>query len=182
MQPRFALPAVIALLAALPSTAQTQPPASIVVEATNSIRGIGGYERKCLLVRLTSDGKVQWETTQWQKPNELHSTKIAAELVSAMTQRLDEIDPEAIQPKMGPYNVYVDTSVELLVSITTSKWKRQFSVSNPWPGRRPIKPLPKELKTVICEVSRLQAQVAEEPVEPLCAEVPAAAGPQKSQR
>jgi hypothetical protein len=121
---------------------------------------------------------VQWETTQWQKPNELHSTKIDAQLVSAITQRLDAIDPEAIQERMGPYNRCVDTSAELFIRINTPKWKRQFSVINPW-THWPLKPVPKEVKAVICEISRLQAQVAQEPVEPMCAE---GADAQKSQR
>jgi hypothetical protein len=161
--------AAIVLLAFFAPTAQTQPPASIVVEATSSIRGIGGYEQKRLLVRLKGDGNVEWETVQWKKSNELHSTKIASELVSDITRRLDEIDPEALQAKMGPYNRYVDTSVELFIRINTPKLKRQFSVINPWP-HWPLKPLPKELEAVICEVDRLHAQVAEEPVEPMCTE------------
>jgi len=175
MQLRFTLCAVI--LASLSSSAQTQTPASIVVEATNSIQGSGGHEQKQLFVRLTSDGLVQWETIQWQKPNELHSTRITPELVSAITQRLDAINPEVIQAKMGPYNRYVDTSVELFIGINTPKWKRQFSVSNPW-THWPLKTVPKDLKAVICEISRLHAQVTEEPVEPMCAEADA----QKSQR
>lgn len=179
MRFRFTLCAVIAFLALLPARSQT--PAAIVVEATDSIGGIGGYEQKRLLVRLTSDGSVEWETVQWQKPNELHSAKIAPELAAAITRRLDEVDPEAIQPKMGPYNRYVDTSAELFIRINTPKWKRQFSVINPWP-HWPLKPLPKELKIVICEVSRLRAQVAREPVEPMCAEGSATADPQESRR
>lgn len=180
MQSRFALCAVVIFLASHPSIAQTKTPAPIVVEATSSIRGSGGYEHKHLLVRLTSDGNLQWETEQAQKPNELHSTKIAPTVVSAITQRLDEVDPGATQGKMGPYNVYVDTSVELLIAVTTPKGTRHFSVSNPWPGR-PIKALPNELKAVICEIDRLHGQVAKEPVQPMCAEEPAAADPQKSQ-
>lgn len=132
-------------------------------------------------MRLTSDGKVEWETAEWQKPNELHSGRVAPELVSAVTQRLDAVDAEAIQAKMGPYNRYVDTSAELLIRINSSKWNRQFSVLNPW-LHWPVKPLPKELKAVICEVVWLRAQVAKEPVEPMCKEGPAAADAGKSRR
>jgi hypothetical protein len=45
-----------------------------------------------------------------------------------------------------------------------------------------LKPLPKELKAVICEVDRLHAQVAAVSVEPLCMEKLADADPQKSRR
>ena len=171
MQLSLALRAAMACLALLPPTAPAQTPASIIVEATSSIRGIGGYEVKRLLLRLTSDGSVRWETAEWQEPNELHSTKIASELVAAIMQRLDEVDPKAIRAKMGPYTVYKDSGVELLIRIRTARWSRQFSVSNPWPGN-PIEPLPKELKAVICEISRLQAQVAGEPLKPMCTDEP----------
>jgi hypothetical protein len=172
MHLRLTFWAIIAFLAPLRSTAQTQTPAPVIVEATSSMHGIGGYEQKQLLVRLTDDGKVQWETTQWQKPNELHSTRIDPELVSAIRLRLDEIDPAAIQAKMGPYNRYVDTSVELFIRVDTLKWKREFTVLNPWP-HWPLKPRPKELKAVICDIDRLHAQVAEESVEPMCAKASA---------
>lgn len=180
MQFRFVLCAVIAFLVPLSSSVQAQTPPSVVIDATNSIQGDGG-EQKELFVRLTSDGKVEWETTERQKPNELHSGRVAPELVSAITQRLDAVDPEAIQARMGPYNRYVDTSAELFIRIDTSKWKRQFSVVNPWP-HWPVKPLPKELKTVICEVVRLREQVAKEAVRPMCEDGAATPDAEKSQR
>jgi hypothetical protein len=133
------------------------------------------------LLRLSNDGKVEWETAQWQKPNELHSTRISPERVSAITQRLAGIDPKAIQAEMGPYNRYLDTGVELFIRVDTPKWKREFTVLNPWSDWR-LKPLPTELKAVICEISRLQVEVAAEPVQPMCSEEPAAAGPEKSQQ
>jgi len=173
MELSLALRAAIACLALLPRMAATQTPAPIVVEATSLIHGIDGYEQKRLFVRLTSDGSVQWETAEWQKPNKLHSTKLASELVSAVIQRLDEVDPKAIRAKMGPYNVYKDTSAELVISISTLKWSRRFSVINPWSARS-VKPLPGELKVVICEVDRLHARVAEEPVDAMCGDEGAA--------
>jgi hypothetical protein len=180
MQPWFALCTVIVFLFPLSSSVQAQTPPSVVIEASNSIQS-DGREQKELFVRLSSDGKVEWETTEWQKPNELHSSRIAPELVSAITNRLVAVDPEAIQAKMGPYNRYVDTSSELFIRINTLKWNRQFSVLNPWP-HWPVKPLPKELKAVICEVVRLRAKVTREPVEPLCEEGPATGDAKKSQR
>jgi hypothetical protein len=158
--------AAIAFLT-LPPTAQSQAAESPILEATNSIHGVSGHEEKRLFVRLSADGKVQWETAEWHKPNELRSTKISPELVSAIAQRLSAVDPKAFESKMGPYNRYVDTGVELFIRINTPKWKRDFSVLNPW-THSPLKPLPKELKVVICEISRLHAQVAEEPVESIC--------------
>jgi hypothetical protein len=181
IRPRLALSAVVASLAPI-STAQTQISPYVVVEATESVSHTLGYCENHLSVRLTSDGRVEWEEAGQMekcgkpvqnKPDALHSTTIAAEQVSAITQRLNGVDPETLQAKMGPYNRYVDTSVELLIRISTPKWSRGFSVSNPWPYY-PLKPLPKELRTVICEISRLRAQVADEPAEPMCVEKPPA--------
>jgi hypothetical protein len=33
----------------------------VVLEATNTIHGIGGYQNQQMLVRLTNDGNVEWD-------------------------------------------------------------------------------------------------------------------------
>jgi len=134
------------------------------------MHGIGHYKETYLFVRLSSDGKVEWETTEWKKPNELHSVKISAERVAAITQSLESVDPKIIEAKMGPFEIYTDTSVELQISVTTANWNRQFLVINPWPGKMTRKPLPKDLKIIICEISRLRSQVAHEEAEAMCAQ------------
>jgi hypothetical protein len=142
--------------------------------------GGGGQSivEKNLFVRLSQDGRVEWaENGQ----NNLESARISPEQVSAVVSHLDAVDSKAISGRMGPYNVYKDTGVDLHIRILTSKWNRRFSVENPWPGI-PIKPLPKELTAVICEIDRLRAKVAEEPVESMCAQEPAATDAPTSQR
>jgi len=174
MQHRFVLGALITCLVRLSVAAQTGTQPSVVLEATNSIHGVGGHVSNRLLVRLTTDGKVEWESVEWQGPNQLHSSRIPPEMVSALTERLNEVDLGGLQPKMGPYNGYVDTSVELFVHVATAKWNRQFSVINPWSGRRAIQTVPRELKAVICEVDRLHVRVTGEQEEPMCVEKPPA--------
>ncbi len=131
------------------------------------MRGMGGAQKE-LFVRLKKDGTVEWETME-ERGAKLHASKVDAQEVLAIEQRLDEIDQHAILPRMGAYNVYIDTSVELRIRIVTSKWNRRFSVSNPWPGLPP-KPLPQEVKVVLCEMSELRSQVANEAAVPLCTE------------
>src|ERR1022692_420843 len=44
----------------------------------------------------------------------------------------------------------------------------RFSVINPWPGQRKIKPLSKKVKSIICEASKLRSKLAEEPLDEMC--------------
>lgn len=140
-----------------------QSPPAPLIEVNHTYSVIGG-QHSSLFVRLAQDGKVEWETWEFGKPNEMHSKIVSPEVVAGILHRLGEIDVSGIQRKMGPYNVYVDTGHELLIRIRVATWSREFSVSNPWPGHQ-IKPLPKDLKNILCEVSRLRSQVSGEPTQ-----------------
>jgi len=154
------------------SDTQSRVPAPIVVlEATETVHGIGGYQDGQMLVRLTNDGKVEWD--KWVgKAWERQISSVTAERVSGIKRRLDAIDKSGVRAEMGPYYSYVDTSVELRIRITTSQGELSFSVMNPWSCDLPTclsrKPLPTDVKTVVCEISALQAQVADTSVDQMC--------------
>ncbi len=124
-----------------------------------------------MLVRLTDDGKVRWDKRVGEKW-EQQVTSLTARRMSEIKQSLDAIDQSGLRAKMGPYYRYVDTSAELRIRMTTSHGGLTFSVLNPWRGDLTSvliwRPIPKNVKIVVCEVSRLRAQVAREPVDPQC--------------
>jgi len=68
---------------------------------------------------------------------------------------------------MGPYNIYIDTSVDVRIHATTTAGNRQFSVLNPWPGN-PIKPPPLEVKRILCQRDTLRAQAVGQPMHKMC--------------
>jgi hypothetical protein len=125
---------------------------TVVVEATDTIHGIGGYQNTRLLVRLWDDGKLEWDNwvgNAWK--SQIGSVTI--ERVSAIKRSLDAIDGSRMRGKMGPYHIYTDTSVELRVRLTTSQGVLAFTLINPWSCELPScstrMPLSKDLKTVV---------------------------------
>ena len=141
----------------------------VVLQATNVIHyAAGSADEKQLLVGLTSDGKVQWDTSAGYLRYERETTAITPDQVAAVQYALDATDKSGLRGEMGPYDNYVDTWVELRVRIESPNGERQFSVLDPWPGARLIKPLPKEVKSIICEASKLRAKVAKETLENMC--------------
>jgi hypothetical protein len=145
---------------------------TVVLEATNTIHGIGGYQNTRLLVRLTDDGKLEWDKwvgNAWES----QVGSLTTERVSAIKRSLDAIDGSRMHDKMGPYHIYTDTSVELRVRLTTSQGLLAFTVMNPWSCETRScltgKPLPKDVKTVVCGINRVRAQVvSDEPIDPMC--------------
>jgi hypothetical protein len=175
MQVRFLLPTVITILA--PSlTSQSQTASPVLIEATSVLSHNLGYCEKHLVLRLYSDGKVEWEDAGTMrdckqsvkdKGSGLHSTRISVEQVAAMRHSIDNLDLESVSGKLGPYNRYVDTSIEFFVNVSTQSGTRKFSVANPW-TRYPVKPLPEDLKVLICEISMVRSRVADEAINPPC--------------
>ena len=163
----YALPIVICVhsFCAIASDAQSRVPRPIVVlEAIDTVRGIGGYKNDELLVRLTGDGKVQWDKwvgRAWKR----QTSSLSAERMSETERSLDAIDHSGLRASMGPYYVYTDTETELRIRMATSRGELTFSVLNPWSGLSTRKPMPKNVKTIVCEISRLRAQVAKEPID-----------------
>jgi hypothetical protein len=143
-------------------------PPVVVLEATSVTRNQGS-EIQYLLVRLTDDGKVEWDKyvgNAWER----QTSSVSAERVSEIQQTLDSIDKSLLHGAMGPYHVYEDTSVELRIQMTASQGDVKFSVTNPWsePGTPSRKRMPKDVRIVVCEVDGLYAQVAGVSVDPVC--------------
>jgi hypothetical protein len=174
----FALGAFFLLGLLKSADAQTNSSQQILVlECTKTIFSGNGHKDVQLLVRLTQNGKVQWEEPVWQKQLGLSYKRrvawISPEQVGAIKERIDRIDRNSFHTKIGPYNSYTDTSVELRLRVHTSAASLAFTVINPWPHDPPyssskIKPLPTDVRAVICEASRLRAQLAGEPVPLMC--------------
>jgi hypothetical protein len=140
----------------------------VVLEATNMTRSQGD-EMHYLLVRLTDDGKVEWDKyvgNAWER----QISSVSGERVSKIQRTLDSIDRSQLHGTMGPYHVYVDTSVELRIQMAARQGEVTFSVTNPWsePGMPSRKRMPKEVRVVVCEVDGLYAQVASVSVDPMC--------------
>ena len=140
----------------------------VVLEATSMTRNQGA-EMQYLLVRLTDDGKVEWDKylgNAWER----QTSSVTAERVSEIQRRLESIDWSLLHDAMGPYHIYVDTSWELQIHVATKQGDVSFSVKNPWPPSviPSRKPMPKDVKAVVCEISRLHAQVANTPVDEMC--------------
>jgi hypothetical protein len=158
------------LFSAIASNVQSQDSTpTVVIEATSIMHGIGGYEKEHLLSRLTDDGKVEWDKyvgSKWER----QTSSVTSERVSEIQRTLDSVDESLFHGTMGPYYIYVDTSTELKIRMTAKQRDVSFSVQNPWPpGIIPShKPMPKDVKAVVCEIDRLQAQVANLPISEMC--------------
>ena len=160
----------INVFSAMTSNVQSQASTPIVVlEATSIDHQFDGYVTQRLFVRLTDDGKVEWDEyvgNAWKR----QTSSVTAERVSESQRALDSIYRSPIHGTMGPYYMYVDTSTELKIHMTARREDVSFSVKNPWlpsiiPSR---KPMPKDVKAVVCEIARLRAQVANTPVNEMC--------------
>ncbi len=149
------------------SLAQSKVPIPrVVLEATNEIHYAGtSYDE--LFVRLTNDGKVEWDDRVGYQKDVRQTTTIAPEQVTSIQQALDATDKRGLREKMGPYYGNTDVWGELRLRIGSPNGVFQFSVINPW-GERKIKPLPKEVKSIICEASTLRSKIAKEPLDKMC--------------
>ena len=149
------------------SLAQSKVPIPrVVLEATNEIHWPETSFDE-LFVRLTNDGKVEWdERVGFQKPVR-QTTTITSEQVTAIQQALNATDKRGLYEKMGPYYRNTDIWGELRLRVGSPNGVFQFSVINPW-GMQKIKPLPKEVKSIVCEVSTLRSKIAKEPLDKMC--------------
>jgi hypothetical protein len=149
------------------SRAQASVPIpSLVLEATKVIHSNGSsYEE--LLVRLMNDGKVEWDARIGDQKDVRESTTITSEQLKSIQQVLDATDKRVLHEKMGPYYGNTDIWSELQLRIGSPNGEFQFSVINPW-GERKIKPLPKEVKSIVCEASTLRSKIAKEPLDKMC--------------
>jgi hypothetical protein len=158
----------INLFSAAANNSRSPVPAPIVVLEATSMTRNQGAEIQYLLVRLTDDGRVEWDKyvgKAWER----QSSSVSAERVSEIQRTLDSIDKGLLHGAMGPYHVYEDTSEELRIQMAARQGEVTFSVTNPWrePGMPSRKRMPKEVGVVVCEIDGLYAQVAGVPVEPM---------------
>jgi hypothetical protein len=174
----LAIPLCILLSPLANGVAQTNSPNGVLIlESTNNIYGMGGKDSQ-LLIRLKQDGTVEWDEPVLQKPRgrgyKLRVASIPREETTSISNRLAGLTKDSFPAKMGPYGSYTDTWVELQIRIRTSSGIVAFSVLNPWLCRLPScsmgksKPIPVDVKAIICEVSKLRAQLAGEPFDPMC--------------
>jgi hypothetical protein len=149
------------------SLAQSRVPIpKVVLEATNEIH-LNGTSHDELFVRLTNDGKVEWDARVGDQKDVRQTTTIPSEEVMSIQQALDATDKHGLHEKMGPYYGNTDGWGELRLRIGSPNGAFQFSVINPW-GERKIKPLPKEVKSIVCEASTLRSKIAKEPLDKMC--------------
>jgi len=102
-----------AFLFSFPAQGQARALSPIVVEVEEELSWAGGGQTrddKDLYLRLWRDGQVEWSQ---RGIADLRSAKIPLEQVAAIVARIDSVNPKSIQSKMGPYNVYTDTFVDL---------------------------------------------------------------------
>lgn len=154
---------------AMASRAQSGVSAPIVVlEATRTAHEIGGYQSKELFLRLTEDGKVEWDKLVGKNAWERQTGSVSAKEVTEIERTLRSVNQNLFGGNMGPYFVYVDSSVELRVRMTAKRRQLTFLLMNPWSPGGAGKRMPKDVKTVVCEIDTLHAQVANEPVNEMC--------------
>ncbi|HEV3218584.1 MAG TPA: hypothetical protein VGZ48_02345 [Candidatus Acidoferrales bacterium] len=158
------------------------PPTSeaptIVIEASWTNSGIGGYEKSALLVRVFSDKTIQYDKVGTANSlmagtaNTLITVSMSDDQLSSLQQRLRAIDKSEIKERMGPYNQYVDTWQEFQIQLVSKGSAFHFSVTNPWPcpgcTSRKLKPLPEEIRRILCESSKLRSLASHEPIDPNC--------------
>jgi hypothetical protein len=141
----------------------------VVLEATSKF-DYNGYQSQFLLVRLTDDGKVEWDKPVAPRASERQTSSVSAERVSEIKRTLDAVHLSSLHGSMGPYETLPDASVELRIHMTSEKGEVTFSVINPWvpSGARHCKRMPKNVKVVICEIDRLHSQLAGDPLNEIC--------------
>lgn len=164
----IALCLVVGLVGRGNSLPQTKP-SDVVLEARRVTRGMGGIQVDILLVRLTNDGKAKWEEYVSITKNRSGSATIPPEEVIAIQRQLDAIDKSMIKPQMGPYGTYTDTVTELSIGLRSGSGVLRFTITNPWRNDSiHNQPLPKDVKSIMCEVWILHAKLAKIPVDSMC--------------
>jgi hypothetical protein len=125
-----------------------------------------------LFVRVWSDKKVQYQ--KFDGDSTLVTSTISDDQLSSLQRRLDVIDTSKIKEHTKPYHTYEHSSQEWQIGIYSRGSGFNFTVINPWPEAVPGpklrqgKRLPKEVKAIICECSKIRALVSGEPANPSC--------------
>jgi hypothetical protein len=177
---RQAIPVLLSLFAfgsclAGPNRAQGQSISNaptVVLESFNIVHEIVDTMRTSLFIRVWSDKKVEYQKSS--EDYAVVTASVSDDQLSSLHQRLDAIDMRKIKDQMGPFNVYEHSVLEVLISLSSRGSRFNFKVINPWPegvpGRslKKGKLLPKEVKAIICECSRIRSLVSQESIDPNC--------------
>lgn len=167
---RVRLVVAIAALTVSISSATSQSP--VVLEATNTIHGVGNYTDKTLWVRLHDDGTIEWEENLDAVKRKKHISKISKSEVDSVKSRLESVDQKQLDKKMGPYAGYIDTSVELTIHLATSTGSSDFVLINPWGSKEKhwsrVIPMSQDVRAIVCEISRLRNRLSQQPIDPAC--------------
>ena len=168
-----AITAVIVLCAAV--TWPDEPSKSpIVLEAINKIYGVWQGPHTTLLVRVRKDGTVDWEDRSGSGQIKLRTENLSSADLSAIEHRLASIDHRLFEKTMGPYATYVDTEVSLDLVLTSGQQSEAFTLINPWKSKSrghvlgSEKEMPEDVRTIICEVSRLRNRLSNDPIDEAC--------------
>lgn len=139
----------------------------ILMEATNTLFGLGGHREQHLLVRLTTDGAVEWDG--WADGKCKRQTgSISRQRVTEIERALKQVDTKSLHGTLGPYYVYVDTMTQLAIRVHVGGQDLTFTVENPWVGLPGGKSMPRDVRVVVCEVDKLYRQTAKEPTAGPC--------------
>jgi hypothetical protein len=128
--------------------------------------------RSELFVRVWSDKRIQYQ--KFDGDSTLVTAIISDDQLLSLQQRLNAIDTTKIKERTKPYHTYEHYSAEWRIQIQSRGSGFNFTVINPWPEGVPGpklrwgKHLPKEVRAIICECSRLRSQVSHEPMDPFC--------------
>jgi len=139
---------------------------SLFVEATNVMKGIGGNANRQLWVRLTQDGRLEWEEPGRGRPT--HSSQLTPGQLQSLNELLKSIDWSRIHGEMGPYNVYIDSSVEVQIRIRENGIETSFLLSESLAARHQEEVSPGNLKNLLCELDRLHSLAAGGSVDRMC--------------
>jgi hypothetical protein len=145
----------------------TAPVPVVVLEATLKHHGMG-QEAECLFVRLTEDGKIEWDEWKAFPASERHTGSVSANVVSEVQHTLNTVDQSLFRSPLGPYYVYIDTWDELQVRMKTKTGPVEFQLMNPWDSGMKQKPMPTDVRIVFCEIDTLEAKNANHPVDEAC--------------
>jgi hypothetical protein len=168
--PMYALLFLIFIVSSCADTvgAQSQSTSpAVILEAISTFNGLGADQDKHLLLRLRADGRLDWDKVAgyvWERQTSFVNERV----VSDVERALDTVRLGSVRGAMGPYFIYEDSSVEIQVQMTARKREITFLAINPWWDVRARKHMPKDLKTVICEINSLRALVASDSVDQLC--------------
>ena len=143
-----------------------------ILSVTEVIHGMS--TTRSLFVRLTGDGNLEDEDWGGDRGPSRHSVTLQSEELAAIVKRLDALDVAGLQPSMGPYNTYTDTSAELQIQILVRGERKQYLLWNPWLCTLPScsmskkKQMPRAVTSLFCEISLLRSRISREPLPPGC--------------